>query len=204
MSKRYFLIFVFSSIFPSFGKPKPYPSSQKSHFPYTHPTIQSLQTYTFKFNSAKETDMLTSSSIPFHAPILRHHPSTATLPFCFHNLTPPHPRTPSFLRPPSLQHFPPSISTVAAKSPSADKSVGEQKWVHEGLITESLPNGMFRIRLDNEDLIIGYISGRIRKNFVRILPGDRVRVEVSRYDTSKGRIVYRLRSSTGGPTGTSS
>ncbi|CAN0880608.1 Translation initiation factor IF-1, chloroplastic [Linum grandiflorum] len=52
---------------------------------------------------------------------------------------------------------------------------------------------MFRIRLDNEDLIIGYISGKIRKNFVRILPGDRVRVEVSRYDTTRGRIVYRIR-----------
>ncbi|CAI0439515.1 unnamed protein product [Linum tenue] len=52
---------------------------------------------------------------------------------------------------------------------------------------------MFRVRLDNEDLIIGYISGKIRKNFVRILPGDRVRVEVSRYDVSRGRIIYRLR-----------
>ncbi|KHN48754.1 Translation initiation factor IF-1, chloroplastic [Glycine soja] len=61
---------------------------------------------------------------------------------------------------------------------------------------ESLPNGMFRVRLDNEDLILGYISGKIRKNYVRILPGDRVKVEVTRYDSSKGRIVYRLRSST--------
>ncbi|KDP42454.1 hypothetical protein JCGZ_00251 [Jatropha curcas] len=70
---------------------------------------------------------------------------------------------------------------------------GEQKWTHEGSVTESLPNGMFRVRLDNEDLIIGYISGKIRKNFVRILPGDRVKVEVSRYDSSRGRIIYRLR-----------
>lgn len=52
---------------------------------------------------------------------------------------------------------------------------------------------MFRVRLDNEDLILGYISGKIRQNFIRVLPGDRVRVEVSRYDTSKGRIIYRLR-----------
>lgn len=70
---------------------------------------------------------------------------------------------------------------------------GEQKWTHEGSVTESLPNGMFRVRLDNEDVIIGYISGKIRKNFVRILPGDRVKVEVSRYDSSRGRIVYRMR-----------
>ncbi|KAJ8755638.1 hypothetical protein K2173_022233 [Erythroxylum novogranatense] len=80
------------------------------------------------------------------------------------------------------------MSTHAKSSPT-----GEQKWTHEGSVTESLPNGMFRVRLDNEDLIIGYISGKIRKNFVRILPGDRVKVEVSRYDSSRGRIVYRLR-----------
>ncbi|GAA0149143.1 hypothetical protein LIER_08394 [Lithospermum erythrorhizon] len=48
---------------------------------------------------------------------------------------------------------------------------------HEGLITESLPNGMFRVRLDNEDLILGYVSGKIRRSFIRILSGDRI-VEV--------------------------
>ncbi|OAY39711.1 translation initiation factor IF-1, chloroplastic [Manihot esculenta] len=80
------------------------------------------------------------------------------------------------------------VSTQAKANPS-----GEQKWTHEGSVTESLPNGMFRVRLDNEDVIIGYISGKIRKNFVRILPGDRVKVEVSRYDSSRGRIVYRMR-----------
>ena len=77
-------------------------------------------------------------------------------------------------------------------SPKANPT-GEQKWTYEGSVTESLPNGMFRVLLDNKDLIIGYISGKIRKNFVRILPGDRVRVEVSRYDSSRGRIIYRLR-----------
>ncbi|KAK9938142.1 hypothetical protein M0R45_014898 [Rubus argutus] len=75
------------------------------------------------------------------------------------------------------------------KSPKVE----EQKFSAEGLVTESLPNGMFRIRLDNADNIIGYISGKIRKSFIRILPGDRVKVEVSRYDTTRGRIVYRLR-----------
>ncbi|XP_004517199.1 translation initiation factor IF-1, chloroplastic [Cicer arietinum] len=146
--------------------------------------------------------MFTSSSISSHAPIIHHHrlPSTTTHPLCFnahnHNLT-PHPPTLSFLRPPLLSPSPSSIFTVSAKPPTTDKS-SEQKWVHEGLITESLPNGMFRVRLDNEDLILGYISGRIRKNYVRILPGDRVRVEVSRYDSSKGRIVYRLRNTPGG------
>uniref|UniRef100_A0A2P2NIV2 Translation initiation factor IF-1, chloroplastic n=1 Tax=Rhizophora mucronata TaxID=61149 RepID=A0A2P2NIV2_RHIMU len=86
------------------------------------------------------------------------------------------------------------VSKQAAKA----NRTGEQKWTHEGSITESLPNGMFRVRLDNEDVIIGYISGKIRKNFVRILPGDRVKVEVSRYDSSRGRIVYRLRNKASG------
>ncbi|KAL0001217.1 hypothetical protein SO802_014998 [Lithocarpus litseifolius] len=85
---------------------------------------------------------------------------------------------------------------LLAKSPNSDrapKKAEEQKWTHEGSITESLPNGMFRVRLDNQDLILGYISGSIRKNFIRILPGDRVKVEVSRYDSTKGRITYRIR-----------
>nr|WVH13893.1 translational initiation factor 1 [Lomatogonium carinthiacum] len=55
----------------------------------------------------------------------------------------------------------------------------EQKWLQEGLITESLTNGMFRIRLDIDDLILGYVSGRIRRSFIRILPGARVKVGVS-------------------------
>nr|YP_010168352.1 translation initiation factor IF-1 [Gilliesia graminea]QRZ01629.1 translation initiation factor IF-1 [Gilliesia graminea] len=65
--------------------------------------------------------------------------------------------------------------------------------IHEGLITESLPNGMFRARLDNEDLILGYISGRIRRSLIRISPGDRVKIEINRYDSTRGRIIYRLR-----------
>jgi len=61
------------------------------------------------------------------------------------------------------------------------------------LITESLQHGLFRVRLDNEDMIDGYVSGRIRRSFLRILPGDRVKIEVSRYDSTKGRLIYRLR-----------
>nr|YP_010047065.1 translational initiation factor 1 [Coptis teeta]QPJ79408.1 translational initiation factor 1 [Coptis teeta] len=69
----------------------------------------------------------------------------------------------------------------------------EQKWIHEGLIPESLPNGLFRVRLDNEDLLLGYVLGRIRRSFIRILPDDRVKIEVSRYDSTRGHIIYRLR-----------
>nr|YP_010428417.1 translation initiation factor 1 [Dicranostigma leptopodum]USN94280.1 translation initiation factor 1 [Dicranostigma leptopodum] len=68
----------------------------------------------------------------------------------------------------------------------------EEKSIHNGLITESYPSGMFRVRLDNGDLILGYISGKIRRNFIRILPGDRVKIEVSRYDSTRGRIIDRL------------
>ncbi|KAL4192261.1 hypothetical protein AMTRI_Chr06g193190 [Amborella trichopoda] len=69
----------------------------------------------------------------------------------------------------------------------------EQNLIHEGLITESLPNGMFQVRFDNGDLVLGYVSGRIRHIFIQILPGDRVKIEVSRYDSTRGRIIYRLR-----------
>nr|YP_010027207.1 translation initiation factor 1 [Actinidia rubus]QOS04199.1 translation initiation factor 1 [Actinidia rubus] len=68
----------------------------------------------------------------------------------------------------------------------------EEKWIHEGLITESLPNGMFWVRLDNENLILGYIAGKIRRGSIRIMPGDRVKIEVSRYDSTRGRIIFRL------------
>nr|YP_008854545.1 translational initiation factor 1 [Ravenala madagascariensis]AHA12634.1 translational initiation factor 1 [Ravenala madagascariensis]AYP34530.1 translational initiation factor 1 [Ravenala madagascariensis] len=68
----------------------------------------------------------------------------------------------------------------------------EEKFILEGLVTQSFPNGMFRVRLDNENIVLGYISGNIRRNFIRILPGDRVKIELSRYDLTKGRIIYRL------------
>nr|YP_011001687.1 Translational initiation factor [Chrysojasminum floridum]WPN86959.1 Translational initiation factor [Chrysojasminum floridum] len=68
----------------------------------------------------------------------------------------------------------------------------EAKWVVEGLVKESYPSGMFRVQLDNGDRVLGYISGKIRRNFIRILPGDRVQIEISRYDSTKGRIIFRL------------
>ncbi len=63
----------------------------------------------------------------------------------------------------------------------------------EGTILESLPNAMFRVKLENEHEILAHISGKIRKNFIRILPGDKVKVEMTPYDLSKGRITYRLK-----------
>lgn len=67
----------------------------------------------------------------------------------------------------------------------------QQKIEVEGTIIEALPNTQFRVRLDNGHEIMAYISGRMRKYYIRILLGDRVRVELSPYDLERGRIVYR-------------
>ena len=63
----------------------------------------------------------------------------------------------------------------------------------EGTILESLPNAMFRVELENGHEILAHISGKIRKNFIIILPGDKVKVEMTPYDLSRGRITYRLK-----------
>lgn len=63
----------------------------------------------------------------------------------------------------------------------------------EGTILESMPNAMFRVKLENDHEILAHISGKIRKNFIRILPGDRVKVEMTPYDLSRGRITFRLK-----------
>ena len=63
----------------------------------------------------------------------------------------------------------------------------------EGTVIETLPNTMFRVRLDNQHVVMAHISGRIRKNYIRILTGDRVTVQLTPYDLSKGRIIFRNR-----------
>ncbi len=63
----------------------------------------------------------------------------------------------------------------------------------EGTILESMPNAMFRVKLENGHEILAHISGKIRKNFIRILPGDKVKVEMTPYDLTKGRITFRLK-----------
>ena len=63
----------------------------------------------------------------------------------------------------------------------------------EGTIIETLPNTMFRVELDSGHVITAHISGKMRKNYIRILTGDRVTVEMTPYDLSKGRITYRNR-----------
>ena len=63
----------------------------------------------------------------------------------------------------------------------------------EGTVIEPLPNAMFRVELDNGHKVLCHISGKMRMNFIRILPGDRVTVELSPYDLTRGRITYRKR-----------
>ena len=63
----------------------------------------------------------------------------------------------------------------------------------EGTIKEALPNAMFKVELDNGYEVLGYISGKMRKHYIRILPGDRVKIQLSPYDLTRGRIVYRAK-----------
>ena len=62
-----------------------------------------------------------------------------------------------------------------------------------GTVIETLPNAMFRVELENKHMVLAHISGKMRKNFIRILPGDKILVELSPYDLSRGRIVYRYK-----------
>lgn len=61
----------------------------------------------------------------------------------------------------------------------------------DGEVTEALPSALFRVKLESGQVILAHVSGKIRKNFIRILPGDRVKVELSPYDLTRGRITYR-------------
>jgi translation initiation factor IF-1 len=69
----------------------------------------------------------------------------------------------------------------------------EEKVEFEGEVVEALPNAMFRVQLDNGHKVLAHISGRMRMHYIRILPDDRVVVELSPYDLTRGRIVYRYK-----------
>lgn len=63
----------------------------------------------------------------------------------------------------------------------------------EGTVVEALPNAMFQVRLENGHVVLAHVSGKIRMNFIRILPGDKVTVELTPYDLKRGRITYRFK-----------
>ncbi|MCK4524330.1 translation initiation factor IF-1 [candidate division WOR-3 bacterium] len=70
--------------------------------------------------------------------------------------------------------------------------MGKKGILVEGTVLKSLPNANFKVELDNGHIILGHISGKMRLHYIRIMPGDRVTVELSPYDLSKGRIIYRF------------
>ena len=63
----------------------------------------------------------------------------------------------------------------------------------EGVVVEALPNAMFKVKLENDHIILAHVSGKMRMNFIRILPDDRVTMELTPYDLSRGRITYRFK-----------
>ena len=64
----------------------------------------------------------------------------------------------------------------------------------EGIVLESLPNAMFKVELQNKHVILAHVSGKLRMNYIRIVPGDKVKIEMSPYDLTKGRITWRAKS----------
>jgi translation initiation factor IF-1 len=63
----------------------------------------------------------------------------------------------------------------------------------QGVVLENLPNATFRVKLENDHVVLGHISGKMRKNYIRILPGDKVTVEMTPYDLSRARIIFRVK-----------
>ena len=63
----------------------------------------------------------------------------------------------------------------------------------EGVVVEALPNAMFKVKLENDHIVLAHVSGKMRMNFIRILPGDRVTLELTPYDLNRGRVTYRFK-----------
>ena len=90
-----------------------------------------------------------------------------------------------FLRASTSPHAHQEVSTIAKPK--------EDAIVLEGTVTESLPNAMFRVKLDNDHEVLAHTAGKMRKNRIRVLAGDKVQVEMTPYDLTKGRITYRFK-----------
>lgn len=87
----------------------------------------------------------------------------------------------------------PNLPVNSNSSGSVIKQSKKDVLAVEGKITEALPNAMFQVLLDNGHSALGHISGKMRKNFIKILPGDRVVIELSPYDLTRGRITFRYK-----------
>jgi translation initiation factor IF-1 len=83
---------------------------------------------------------------------------------------------------------------VAKNKEKTQQSSGKEEGIQvEGTVIEPLPNAMFKVELDNGHQVLAHISGKMRMHYIRILPGDRVLIELSPYDLSRGRVVYRYK-----------
>ncbi len=85
------------------------------------------------------------------------------------------------------------LDSAWAEEPTKEDMPKEDAIEVEAVVSETLPNAMFRAELENGHQVLAHISGKMRKHFIRILPGDRVLVELSPYDLNRGRIIYRLK-----------
>ncbi len=82
---------------------------------------------------------------------------------------------------------------AVTKNDEPPKSHSDKAVEVEGTVLESLPNAMFKVELENNFVVLAHVSGKMRKFFIRILPGDKVRLELSPYDLTRGRITYRYK-----------
>lgn len=87
------------------------------------------------------------------------------------------------------------MKAAVKRGPMAEKDK-EEKFEVEGTVIEALPNTQFRVKLENGHVVLAYIAGRMRRSYIRVLLGDRVRLEMSPYDLSRARITYRYRKQT--------
>ena len=87
----------------------------------------------------------------------------------------------------------PERAKKKAEKAAANATPKEEAIEVEGTIVEPLPNAMFRVKLDNEHMVLAHTSGKMRKNRIRVLAGDRVNVEMTPYDLTKGRITFRFK-----------
>ncbi len=98
--------------------------------------------------------------------------------------------------PPGRPSCPSTIHRVTESTASEEKALPKPKEdaiVLEGTIRESLPNAMFKVELENGHAVLAHISGKMRMHYIRILPGDKVQVELTPYDLTRGRITYRYK-----------
>jgi len=97
-------------------------------------------------------------------------------------------------KPPARRPAPRTATPAATTTPTeGPRRTNPDAIAVEGRIVEALPNAMFKVELENGHEVLGHLGGRMRKNYIRVLPGDRVVVELSPYDLTRGRITFRHR-----------